>query len=389
MFSEGILQILTILNLLGAAQGLFMALLVLSMKSANRKASILLATLLFCFSMSIGGATLGVSGYYLRFPHLIRVGDPFVLLLGPLFYLYARSLARYPLRPKELLHFVPFLVYVLSLIPFFAGTATEKIAFVQQMQESRSAGIIVIVVLRLVFLLAYSVITYRFLQTYTARIKENFSNIDKLNLDWLIAVSKLLLLVIVCSVGMYVLILFSKLSFLESNYINAFLVSLVIYAVGFLGVRQSRVFAAAPLPVSTAIPVSIEPAETKPATKYENSTLSQEKSSRYLQKLLHSMQQDKLYLDSELSLQTLADKLSIPPHYLSQVINEQLGQNFFDFVNTYRVEEVKSRLTDPKNQHLTILAIAFDAGFNSKSAFNLAFKSITGFTPSQFRTQHK
>jgi AraC-like DNA-binding protein len=101
------------------------------------------------------------------------------------------------------------------------------------------------------------------------------------------------------------------------------------------------------------------------------------------------MKQHKPYLNPELSLQMLANQLDIPPHYLSQVINEQLGQNFFDFINSHRIEEVKARLLDPQYTHLTILAIAFDSGFNSKSAFNSAFKNQTGLTPSQFRTQHK
>jgi AraC-like DNA-binding protein len=129
--------------------------------------------------------------------------------------------------------------------------------------------------------------------------------------------------------------------------------------------------------------------EVATKTRYENSTLSQDKASIYLQKLVNSMQQDKLYLHPDLSLQMLAEQLNIPPHYLSQVINEQLGQNFFDFINSHRIEEVKRRLLDSQYQHLTILAIAFDSGFNSKSAFNVAFKNHTGLTPTQYRTQHK
>jgi AraC-like DNA-binding protein len=190
---------------------------------------------------------------------------------------------------------------------------------------------------------------------------------------------------------MYVLIFAGQMSFLISNYITSLLLTLVIYAVGILGIRQARLFIAAD-PVISQLPFSenvqtIHPA--KPAVRYENSSLSPEKAGKYLQKLLATMQQDKLYLNADLSLQLLADTLDIPSHYLSQVINEQLGQNFFDFVNNYRIEEVKARLLDPKNNHLTILSIALDSGFNSKSAFNLAFKNQTGLTPSQYRAQHK
>ena len=96
------------------------------------------------------------------------------------------------------------------------------------------------------------------------------------------------------------------------------------------------------------------------------------------------MEKEKPYLNGKLSLKEVADSLNISVNHLSQVINEQTGMSFFDFVNKYRIEEVKVRLTDPKNEQFTLLAIAFDCGFNSKSSFNSIFKKIMGFTPSQF-----
>jgi YesN/AraC family two-component response regulator len=97
------------------------------------------------------------------------------------------------------------------------------------------------------------------------------------------------------------------------------------------------------------------------------------------------MEQEKPYINSDLTLTQLAEMLSISPHNLSEILNTQINQNFFDFVNQYRVEEVKKALTDPGNQHLTVLAIGFDAGFNSKTSFNTIFKKYTNMTPSEFR----
>jgi AraC-like DNA-binding protein len=99
------------------------------------------------------------------------------------------------------------------------------------------------------------------------------------------------------------------------------------------------------------------------------------------------MDETRPYRNSYLTLQELADALSISAHNLSQVINTRLGKNFYDFVNGYRVEEVKHRLRDPKYQHLTILAIGLEAGFNTKSTFNAFFKKHTGVTPSRYREQ--
>lgn len=99
------------------------------------------------------------------------------------------------------------------------------------------------------------------------------------------------------------------------------------------------------------------------------------------------MTTEKPYLEADLSLPELANKLDIPSHHLSRVINEQFGVNFFDFVNQYRVEEVKSRINNPEFENLSLLGIAFDCGFNTKSAFNRVFKKMTGFTPSEYKNK--
>ena len=97
------------------------------------------------------------------------------------------------------------------------------------------------------------------------------------------------------------------------------------------------------------------------------------------------MSEDKPYLNSDLTLNDLSEKLEISSHNLSEILNTQLNQNFFDFVNQYRIDEVKKNLADQKMDHLTLLSIAFDAGFNSKSGFNAIFKRYTNLTPSQYR----
>ncbi len=108
----------------------------------------------------------------------------------------------------------------------------------------------------------------------------------------------------------------------------------------------------------------------------------------YAEKLKNYMAKKKPYLDPDLNLPQLAGDLNIPSHYLSQVINQNTGHNFYDFINHYRIEEVKNRIVDPAYQKYSILGIAYDAGFNSKSAFNRVFKKITGQTPTHFKKQH-
>jgi YesN/AraC family two-component response regulator len=97
------------------------------------------------------------------------------------------------------------------------------------------------------------------------------------------------------------------------------------------------------------------------------------------------MEQEKCYREEDLSLQDLAEKLSIPSHHLSQVINEKLIKNYSDYVNTYRIEEAMEHLADSWQKRRKILSIAFEVGFNTKATFNYVFKKHTGMTPSQYR----
>lgn len=110
-------------------------------------------------------------------------------------------------------------------------------------------------------------------------------------------------------------------------------------------------------------------------------------SERYLYKLNEYMKNNQPYFDSDLTMPGLAKILNIPPHHLSQVINNKIGKNFFDLMNEYRIEEVKRRLKSNENSNLTILGIALESGFNSKSSFNSIFRKYTGMTPSQYRLQ--
>ena len=108
-----------------------------------------------------------------------------------------------------------------------------------------------------------------------------------------------------------------------------------------------------------------------------------------LKKITYCMEIEKVYRDETISLKSLSDKISLAPHRLSQLLNEKLNKSFPDFINDYRIEEVKKRLTDPKEANRKIIEIAFDVGFNSKAAFNNAFKKFSGTTPSRYRENAK
>jgi AraC-like DNA-binding protein len=140
---------------------------------------------------------------------------------------------------------------------------------------------------------------------------------------------------------------------------------------------------ASPAPVSAPTADPVAPDRTD--ARYERSGLGEFETRRLRAALLTLMATERPYRDPELTLPALAERLKSTPHKLSEVLNRELSQTFYDFVNGYRVDEVRARLADPGTKHLNILALGLDAGFASKSTFNQAFKKFTGQTPSTYR----
>ncbi|MCD4698335.1 MAG: AraC family transcriptional regulator [Bacteroidales bacterium] len=150
---------------------------------------------------------------------------------------------------------------------------------------------------------------------------------------------------------------------------------IIIIVIGYFGFNQGAIF----------INLSEPELQTENNTrKYKSTGLSSENAKLITPKVLEYMKSEKPYLDSELSLVKLAGLLNIPHHHLSQVINEQLEKNFFEFINEYRVEEVKQLMAKNKDRKFTLLSIAHDGGFNSKSSFNSIFKKYTNNTPKEY-----
>ncbi len=118
-----------------------------------------------------------------------------------------------------------------------------------------------------------------------------------------------------------------------------------------------------------------------PKRKYKKSLLDKKELKQYHDRLEQLISDEEPYLDPDLTLRDLAEMLEIPPNHLSQLLNEGFDKNFSEFVNSYRLAAFKSKAADPSQRHLTILALAYDSGFNSKTVFNTYFKKTTGITP--------
>ena len=150
--------------------------------------------------------------------------------------------------------------------------------------------------------------------------------------------------------------------------------SVLIYVIGYEFIKHNIV---APIEKKTL-----------QKSKYEKSGLSEETKNDISKRLKETMKKQRLYLEPDLTLNKLAEILNVSQNHLSQVINEVFGKNFFDFVNGYRIEEAKKFLTSHETQDWTILAIAYEVGFQSKSTFNAVFKKIVDMTPSQYKKEN-
>jgi AraC-like DNA-binding protein len=387
-------NILTIVLLLGAAQGILLTVLI-SHRHSRLFANRFLGFLMLFYSLILLNLISNDLGYYRRFPHLMLIPISLPFLIGPLHFLYAKYLIRSAKKFKAMdwLHVLPFAFYLLYLLPYFLKPGEVVLAAFQNPEENRLTFESLFFNWAIILQgLTYMVLTIIIVRRYSRHIRDMFSAVEKIQLNWLRNITYMVLFVLSIFAMENVLFLAG---INLSNFFNftSVLFAVAVYAMGYLGLSKSEIFADPRVAESIRqlprliqyFTVEKEAAQQKTAPKYEKSGLSPEKAREYQEALLNLMKDKKPYRNSELTLNQLAEMLTISPHNLSEVINVRLEQNFFDFVNLYRVEEVKEDLADPAKQHLKILSLAFDAGFNSKSSFNAIFKKHTGLTPSEYR----
>lgn len=362
------LNLSSIFTLLGAVQTSLLAGALLGLKRGYQSANRTFAAFLIVISIILFGNILTNTRYFLVFPHLAQICTPLQFLPAPLFYFYIRSLIfRRPVWEKwSFAHFLPFAACLLHLTPFYLQSAEYKANYLTSALEHFPLDWGIRTGLAFAQQFVYLILLFSMLARYSPEIKGENKSIKRVNLFWVKG------LIIAFTIIWVINITRSFFAFqIETNFIAPLLITLLVYIIAFLALKNSEVI------------VGISDEDIK--RRYEKSALSPDKAEKHLKKLLQIMGIEKPYLENDLSVQKLAVRLSVSPQHLSQVINEKLNQNFADFINSYRVEETKHRLTDPSNKHLSIEAIAERCGFNSKSAFNSAFKKHVNMTPSQFR----
>jgi AraC-like DNA-binding protein len=394
---------LQIAALLGSAQGIFLT-GILATQRRNRTANRLLATAMLAFSIHLATTVYYAAGLEQAFPHFFGVAYPLLLLYGPLIYLYAVTAGDRSrrLRWHDALHFIPFLVVVVWGFPIYLLSGEQKIALYHQLQQGVRPPLMQVVdPLRYLSGISYAVATILFLRRHRARVEDNYSSLEHVNLRWLLRLAGAAAAIWVLATLLQLMQVANHPLLARSDDIVSLAIAVLVYGIGYMAVRQPEIlhYATAehriprlgppggahltppPPPVAHAEPV----AGVAPTARYERSGLTEKEATALKQSLLALMDSERLYQNGDLTLADLADRLDTTPHKLSEILNSQLAQTFYDFVNAYRVREVQRRIADEKSRNLTVLALAMDAGFASKSTFNSVFKKHTGQTPSAYR----
>ena len=372
----------------GALQGLFLAGTLLAQRN-NRTANRLLGSLVVAFSIYLSSSVYFATGLIYKYPHFFGVGYQTPWLFGPLVYLYAVAASDRSWRftKRALIHFVPVVVMVILASPYYMMSGAEKIAAYERWRVGTiPTPIKMLDPLKYVSGIGYTVATVLYLRGHRRRIEDSYSNTARVNLIWLLwlaaAAGSIWLLATTLRVA-------NASSGLRDEHISLAM-ALLVYAIGYLGLRQPEVFryetAEFRIPTRPDLtPVSQLPITPPDAARYERSGLGDHEATRLKDSLLALMDAECPWKDSELTLADLATRLDTTPHKLSEVLNAEIGQTFYDFVNGYRVREVQRRIRAGEARTLKMLALALDAGFASKSTFNQAFKKHTSQTPSDFR----
>ncbi len=318
--------------------------------------------------------------FYPEWVHLMFLGSPFAYLYAPSLYLYIRRSA--PLEAgagapraglaglgRTLLHFLPFAAYAAYLCAtfYFQDAAGKRNLMHSPFFLPKAAHAALTLVLQ-AQVLCYLVLGFRRLMLYRRRLKKSFSSIESINFSWL---GKLA----IWAAALWSLDLLRFAGVLADRDLwivaeSALWIVVALFCCVFLynALRQPRVL--------------FESVE-EPARRPKKS-LSDKTAGSYRRELERVMEAEKPHLEAELSLAGLADIAGIPARSLTEVIRASGSDNFYDFINDYRVREFIGFLADPVRKGETLLTLMFDAGFNSKSAFNRAFKKKTGRNPRQY-----
>ena len=405
-----------ILLLLGSAHGFYLSFALLTKNNKDNNTNLLLALFVFALALRLSFMVVDVGGFLDLSPHLIELDAPIAFLFGPLLFLYVQKLTSPSFYKVNFIHFLPFILAIVISLPFYWQSAEFKLAWLLDFPTTE-LGLwylnlfdLIFIPMKLVLLAIYMVCVYQRLMQHRADIADDFSNVEKINLTWLMRLFSMVTLLFFfwvfgetiemyltsCSesvMGVSCGALTSTASVLRE--LAEYGLVICFYLISIYGLKQPAIFTVNSInndikkSIDLSAPQKVEGiTETKTQRvindeKYQKSSLTAELSTKVFDDINRFIHQDKLYLETELSLSQLALESGFSKHHLSQAINQCANKTFFDFINCLRIEHAKSLLHGENN--MNVLEVSLAAGFNSRSAFYNAFKKHTQLTPSQYK----
>ncbi len=313
-----------------------------------------------------------LDGFYLQYPSLALWEDSLVFLYGPLIYFYARALV--DMNPvwdlKALYHLIPFgLLFITTIIMYHLQPVETKIEVINSIMElNQPLEVFFLTVVVFAHILSYFFVANSLLNNRLNDLKNHYST---LNTIWFITTLRFLIVIVLASLAVSILQYYGNRRLFEIGLVILILIILIfISQVLFKALDQPLLFV------------------HRNSEKYGASNLTSELQQAILTQLKSVLEGDKMFLQADLTLTDLSRSVSASPRHVSQIINDHFNKNFFDLINSYRIQEARRVLKNARDPKLTVLEVMYQVGFNSKSSFNTQFKKKTGLTPSEFKRLH-
>jgi AraC-like DNA-binding protein len=347
----------------------------------NRLANRWLGVFLACVGCVLLGRVLPGTTVAAHHPSLLGWLELTRLAMAPAFYLSVVQFTapNRPVQRRDGLHFLPWLLFLLAMLPGLLGWRPAGAALLPG--GVAAVGRVLVFAAPKVQAIGYWLAAYLALRQHQRQLQQLTAQPEPVDLQWLKQVLWGLALLVLLWLNELFLHLGWVLELTPIGYLGA------VFYLAHYTLRQPEVFAfAAPVRVEIqelwqqGSPATPGPAASPP----KQERLSPSQVVYWQQRLRQLLETEKVYLEADLSLPALAQRVGLSTHELSYVLNEGFEVNFFQFINAYRVAEAQRLLASAQHQHLSMVGIAFEAGFSSKTTFNTTFKKLTGLTPSQF-----
>jgi len=308
---------------------------------------------------------------YLSLEARTLLGSVIPLMLFPPLYLYiyyfCYDLKKF--RTKDLLHFTPLFAYIIFMTVLYIQAGS--VLGIRELPIYRYKSITVSYVAA-VQGIAYFIASNRVIKKWRLKLMQEYSNIEKIKLDWLQHLNYLSLLVMASG---------NISTFVKSTMFSPYLFYILYHV--FMGIALYYVSFKTMLN-----PIIFSGEVPRPQLEKEEQKNKSIIGSEIIDRLDNLMDRDKLYINQDLNLQDLSKALNISRNQLSYALNNYKNQNFYDYIHSLRLGEAKARMLDSKYAHYSIISIAYDSGFNSKTVFYRIFKETENITPSEYRKKY-